>query len=316
MTTESITSARHKDCFDRCCPDCGSMYIITDFNRGEKVCQNCGLVIDDSIVDERAEPDYGDDRSKERAHYGMPVDSNFRLSGLSTEISGSNRDANGKLIPLANRQRFHVLRKLQRRTRVQNGIERNLLAAKGEIDRLNAALKLPQSVHDMTVTIYRSAIMKNLVKGRSIDGIVAGSVYAACRKQRVPRTVNEISAQTRIGKKELGRIIRMMTRSLRLKTDVPEPKDYVPRFCSELGLSNEAERKAKEILEQSEHLGLSSGRTPVGIAAAAIFLATEICGERRTKKSISEVANVTEVTIRQRYREITSGLGLEVALAA
>ena len=308
MTTESITSATHN--FDKCCPDCGCMSIMTDFNRGEKVCQNCGLVIDESIMDERAEPDYGDERSKERAHYGMPVDNNFRLSGLSTEISGSNRDANGNLIPLATRQKFRVLRKLQHRTRVQNGVERNLLAAKGEIDRLTAAMKLPQSVHDMTVTIYRSAIKKNLVKGRSIDGIVAGSVYAACRKHSVPRTVNEISAHSRIKKKELGRIVRMMTRALRLRLNVTNPKEYVARFCSELGLSNDTEFKAKDILEQTEHLGLSSGRSPTGLAAAAIYLATEICGERRTKRSISDVANVTEVTIRQRYKELVSGLGI------
>ncbi len=310
MTSESITNALHKDCFDDCCPDCGGRSFFTDLTRGERVCNRCGMVIDDSIVDERPDPNYGDERSQARIHHGMPVDRNFPGSSLSTDISAGNRDGNGNLIPLATRMRFSHLRKVHRRNCVQKGVERNLRSAMGEIDRLTSALSLPDKVRDMTVTIYGNAVRKNLVKGRSIYGVVAASVYAACRQLRIPRTMTEIADHTRIKKAELLRISRMMRRALRMKLDVTSPKEYLPRFCSELGLSNEAECKAREILEESEHLNLSSGRTPVGITAAAIFLATVICGERRTKKAVSDVTKVTEVTIRNRLKEISEGLGI------
>ena len=131
MTTESITNATHENCFGDCCPDCGCSIFFTDFNRGEKVCKQCGLVVDESITDGRAEPDYGDERSKERMHYGMPVNRHFPVISLSTEISGSNRDGNGNRLPAANRIKYRRLRALQQRARIQNGIERNLHSAMG-----------------------------------------------------------------------------------------------------------------------------------------------------------------------------------------
>jgi transcription initiation factor TFIIB len=269
------------------------------------------LVIDDSIVDDRAAPNYGDERSQARNHYGMPVNRFFPSSSLSTDISSGNRDGNGNIIPYSNRIKYGRLKKVHRRNCIQKGVERNLKSAMGEIDRLTSAMSLPMNVRDMTIAIYKNAVMKNLIKGRSIDGLAAASVYTACRQLSVPRTMTEIADHTRIKKAELLRISRMMRRALRMKLDVTSPKEYLPRFCSELGLSNEAECKAREILEESEHLNLSSGRTPVGITAAAIFLATVICGERRTKKAVSDVTKVTEVTIRNRLKEISEGLGID-----
>ncbi|MBO7410017.1 MAG: transcription initiation factor IIB [Candidatus Methanomethylophilaceae archaeon] len=313
MTSESITNALHRDCFDECCPDCGCKSFMTDPIRGERICNKCGMVIDDSIVDERPEPNYGDDRSQARAHYGMPVNRYFPGSSLSTDISTGNRDGNGNIISYEKRMRFSHLRKVHFRNCVKKGVERNLRAAMGEIDRLNAALGLPGNVHEKTVSIYRRAVTKNLVKGRSIDGLVAASVYAACRQCGVPRTLDEIADHTRIRRKELARISRMVNRALHLKLDAAKPRDFLPRFCSALGLSNETECKARELLEASEELGISSGRTPVGIVAAAIYLATVLSGERRTKKAVSDVAKVTEVTIRNRLKEISAGLGIDAS---
>jgi len=310
MTSESITNASHKDCFDDCCPDCGSKSFSTDPVRGERVCKICGLVIDDMIMDDRAEPNYGDEKSQARNHHGMPVNRFFPSSSLSTDISSGNRDGNGNLISYTNRIKFCRLKKVHRRNCIQKGVERNLKSAMSEIDRLISAMNLPVNVHDMTTEIYRKAAKKNLVKGRSIDGLAAASVYTACRQLNVPRTMTEIANHSRIHKNELMRISRMLNRALRLKIGLASPKEYLPRFCSELGLSIEAERKAREILEDSMRLNIDSGRCPAGITAAAIFLATVLCGERRTKKSVSNVAKVTEVTIRNRLKEISEGLGI------
>jgi transcription initiation factor TFIIB len=262
------------------------------------------------IMDDRAEPNYGDERSQARNHHGMPVNRFFPSSSLSTDISSGNRDGNGNIIPLHMRMRFNHLGKVHRRNCILKGVERNVNSAMGEIKRLNSALNLPEKVHTMTVTIYSNAVKKNLIKGRSIDGVVAASVYAACRQLGIPRTLTEIADHTRIRKNDLMRISRMLNRALRLKLGLTSPKEYLPRFCSELGLSSEAERKAREILEDSERLNIDSGRCPAGITAAAIFLATVLCGERRTKKSVSDVAKVTEVTIRNRLKEISEGLGI------
>jgi transcription initiation factor TFIIB len=173
---------------------------------------------------------------------------------------------------------------------------------------------LPRSVRETAAMIYRKAALKNLVRGRSIQGVTAASLYAACRQCHVPRTLDEISLIAQISRKEIGRNYRYVSRELALKLMPTTPKDYISRFCSELKLSNNVQAKTLEILGHAVNQELTSGRGPTGLAAASLYISSVLCGERRTQREVAEIAGVTEVTIRNRYKELAQKLDIHIVM--
>jgi len=234
--------------------------------------------------------------------------------GLSTVIGWKNRDSYGKAIPTRNRAQLYRLRKWQRRTRISNATERNIVIALSELDRMASSMGLPRTVRETAAMIYRKAALKKLVRGRSIEGVATAALYAACRQCHVPRTLDEISNIAHISRKEIGRNYRYVSRELRLKLLPTSPEDYISRFCSELNLSGEVRAKTVEILREAAHRELTSGRGPTGMAAASLYIASVLCGERRTQREVADVAGVTEVTIRNRYKELTKKLDMDITL--
>ena len=288
------------------CPECGSHHLVRDYERGELLCEDCGLVLDDQFIDQGPEWRAFDvEQGEKRARTGAPMTYTIHDKGLSTEISWKNKDSYGKSIPTRNRAQLYRLRKWQRRI---------LAFALSELDRMASAMGLPRNVRETAAMIYRKAVNKNLIRGRSIEGVVAASLYAACRQCGVPRTLDEVASSSRVGRKEIGRTYRFMTRELKLKLMPTKPQDYVQRFCSELKLSGEVQTKAAEILKDASDKELTSGRGPTGVAAAAIYISSILCNERRTQREVADVAGVTEVTIRNRYKELTEKLGIEIQL--
>ena len=297
------------------CPECGSTRLIWDYERGELICQDCGLVLDDSYIDQGPEWRAFDPEQRERrARTGAPLDYTAPDKGLSTMIGWKNKDSYGKSIPTRNRAQLYRLRKWQRRIRVGGASERSLASALSELDRISSDMSLPRNVREAAAMIYRRAIEKNLIRGRSIEGVTAAAVYAACRQTGVPHTLDEVAASSKVDRKEIGRTYRFLARELGLKLMPTSPQDYIERFCSELGLSEDTKTKALEILRQAEEKELTSGRGPTGVAAAAIYIASILCGERRTQREVADVAGVTEVTIRNRYKELAEQLDLDVVL--
>ncbi len=297
------------------CPECGSTHIIRDYERGELICEDCGFVIEDNCIDQGPEWRAFDmEQGEKRARTGAPMTATIHDKGLSTEIGWKNKDSYGKNIPTRNRSQLYRLRKWQRRIRVSNATERNLAFALTELDRMASALGLPRNVRETAAVIYRKAVEKNLIRGRSIQGVVAASLYGACRQVGVPRTLDEIAAVANVGRKEIGRTYRFMTRELKLKLMPTKPEDYIARFCSELELPGEVQAKALEILQEAAEKELTSGRGPTGVAAAAIYIASILTNNRRTQREVAEVAGVTEVTIRNRYKELTEKLGIVVPM--
>ena len=234
--------------------------------------------------------------------------------GLSTEIDWSNRDFSGKSIPTRNRAQLYRLRKWQRRIRIADATERNLAFALSNLDRLTSGLGLPRTVRETAAMIYRKAALKNLIRGRSIEGIAAASLYAACRQCHVPRTLDEMSKIAHIKRKEIGKNYRFISKELKLKLLPTVPQDYISRFCSELKLGNEVQNKTLEILKHVTEKSLNIGRGPTGSAAAALYIASVLCGQRRTQREVADVAGVTEVTVRNRYKEILEKLGITIAM--
>ncbi|MCK4332128.1 MAG: transcription initiation factor IIB [Thermoplasmatales archaeon] len=295
------------------CPECGSTHISRDYTRAELVCKDCGLVIDEDIIDHGPEWRAFDSEQREkRARTGAPMTYTIHDKGLSTRISWQNKDAYGKSIPTRNRAQLYRLRKWQARTRISNGTERNLAFALSNLDRLSSSLGLPRTVRETAAMIYRKAASKNLIRGRSVEGVSAAALYAACRQCHVPRTLDEISSIARMSRKDVGRNYRYVARKLGLKLIPTSPEDYISRFCSELKLGGSVKAKTIEILKESAEKELTSGRGPTGMAAAALYIATVLCGERRTQREIADKAGVTEVTIRNRYKELAEKLDIDI----
>ncbi|MCX6663207.1 MAG: transcription initiation factor IIB [Euryarchaeota archaeon] len=297
------------------CPECGSSHLSKDYSRAELVCGSCGLVLDEDIIDHGPEWRAFDSEQREkRARTGAPMTYTIHDKGLSTVIGWKNRDSYGKAIPTRNRAQLYRLRKWQRRTRISNATERNIAIALSELDRMASSLGLPRTVRETAAMIYRKAALKKLVRGRSIEGVTTAALYAACRQCHVPRTLDEISNIAHISRKEIGRTYRYVSRELRLKLLPTSPEDYISRFCSELKLSGDVRAKTVEILREAAHRELTSGRGPTGMAAASLYIASVLCGERRTQREVADVAGVTEVTIRNRYKELTKKLDMDIAL--
>mgnify|MGYP003113962331 CR=1 FL=1 len=293
------------------CPECDSRNLDRDETHGEIVCQDCGLVLEDNIIDQGAEwrvfsPEQGD----QRARTGAPMSQMMHDKGLSTDLDWQNKDYSGKAVSTKMRSQLYRMRKWQRRARVSNALERNLSVALAEIDRICSRLNLAKPTREEAATIYRKAMEKRLVRGRSIEGVSAASIYIACRLHNVPRTLDEIAQASRTGRKEIGRTARFVIRELKIRIQAPRPQEYVARFCSELGLPPHVEAKAMEFVDEICRLELDSGKGPVGIAASSIYIAGVLSKHHRTQREVSEAAGVTEVTIRNRYKEICRHLNL------
>jgi len=297
------------------CPECGSTYLSKDYSRAELVCKDCGLVIDEDIIDHGPEwRAFDSDQREKRARTGAPMTYTIHDKGLSTMIGWTNRDAYGKYIPTRNRAQLYRLRKWQRRIRISDATEKNLAFALSNLDRLSSGMGLPRTVRETAAMIYRKAALKNLIRGRSMEGVAAAALYAACRQCNVPRTLDEISSIARMSRKDVGRNYRYIARKLELKLMPTTPRDYISRFISELKLSSDVQAKTLDIIREATNKELTSGRGPTGIAAASIYIASVLCGERRTQREVADVAGVTEVTIRNRYKELSDKLDIDVAL--
>lgn len=292
------------------CSDCGSRLFETNESTGEEFCSVCGLVFNDFVVDEG--PDWRNyaDSAENNERAGMPSTNLLHDKGLTTDIGWKNTDFAGASLGSENSKLFRRLRRQHQRTRVSSSTERNLAVALGELQRLAGQMNLPKDVREESAYIYRKAVEKKLVRGRSIEGVVAASLYAACRMRKIPRTLDEVGQFSRTGRKEIGRTFRAIAKELRISVAPSSPMDYIPRFCSILQLPHEVQAESINLLEQAERKDLTAGRGPTGIAAASVYLASKIKGFEKTQREISEAAGVTEVTIRNRYKEMCNALNI------
>ncbi len=295
------------------CPDCGSTNLRWDYEKAELVCLDCGSIIEESMIDFGPEWRAFDSYQKtKRQRTGSPIKYTKPNKGLVTEIDRYNRDIRGsKLSPQAASQ-MGRLRKWHKRSSIASSIERNLTIAMGDLERISSYLGLPPNIREAAALLYRKAVEKGLIRGRLIESVVAAVVYMICRQYGIPRTLDEIAEVSGISKKEIGRTYRFLKKELYVDVPLTNPIYYVPRFASALGLSGKVQEKAKEILQDAVEKGLISGRGPTGVAAAAVYIASVMMGERRTQKEVAEVAGVTEVTIRNRYRELKRELNLDI----
>ena len=256
------------------CPECESESITSD-GGGELVCEDCGLVIEDENIDRGPEwRAFNHSERQSKSRVGAPTTQTMHDKGLTTQIDWKDKDAYGRSLSSEKRSQMHRLRKWQERIRTKDAGERNLQFALSEIDRMASALGVPRSVREVASVIYRRALNEDLIRGRSIEGVATACLYAACRQEGIPRSLEEVSDVSRVEQKEIGRTYRYVAQELELKMEPVDPKQYVPRFASELELSEEVQSKANEIIDTTAEQGLLSGKSPTGYAAAAIYAAS------------------------------------------
>ncbi len=299
----------------RRCPSCGSSDIIFDNEKGEEICNKCGLILEENIIDPGQEwRAFDSDQMNSRARTGGPIKFAKPNRGLVTEIDLYNKDIRGVRIPSKRQAQLYRMRKWHKRASITNSSERNYLIALPELNRVASYLGLPDNIRESAALLYRKCVQGNLIRGRPIETVVEAVIYASCRSAGIPRTLNEIASISGVSKKEIGRAYRIISNALDLKIPLTDPISYVPRYIAALKLSGEAQEKSVQLLKQAVKKGLISGRSPTGVSAAAVYIAGAMAGERRTQKEVADVAGVTEVTIRNRYRELKEQLNLDVNL--
>jgi len=282
----------------RSCPECDGR-LTSDGD--ETVCGDCGLVVAEDRIDRGPEwrSFADDDTRKERT--GAPLTRSRHDRGLTTEIG------HGGDLRLTGRKRRRVarMRREHGRARISSKSERNQVYAFTEIRRLVSALQLSGDIRDRACVLFESAQSEDLLRGRSLEGFASAAVYATCRTAAVSRTLDEILEVARASRGELKAAYDALNRDLGLPTGPIDPREYLPRFASRLDLPQAVETRAAELVERGHDENLVSGRDPSGFAAACLYTAARERGRSLTQKDAAEVADVTPVTLRSTYDDLT-----------
>ena len=295
------------------CPECGGENLVHDYDTGETVCGDCGLVLYEQMMDKGPEwRAFTQEEKASRSRVGVPTSYSVHDKGLSTAISQVDRDAFGRKLPLSTRLQMWRLRKWQIRSRVHSSIDRNLAQAMAELDRLSDKVYIPPPIKEKAAVTYRKALDKGLVRGRSIAAIAAAALYAACRGSGTPRTLREIAEASLVDKKDVARCYRLLLRELEVHMPIADPLTYVSKIAERTGISGKTQGLAIQILREARSKRAAAGKDPMGLAAAALYIACLKNNEKKTQKDIAEAAGVTEVTVRNRYKTLKKQLKLEL----
>jgi transcription initiation factor TFIIB len=294
------------------CPECTSKNLVHDYDSGETICGDCGLVLYEQMMDKGPEwRAFTQEEKASRSRVGMPTSYSIHDKGLSTAISQVDRDAFGRKLPQSTRLQMWRLRKWQIRSRVHSSVDRNLAQAMAELERLSSKVFISAPIREKAAVAYRKALDKGLVRGRSINAIAAASLYAACRKSGSPRTLSEIAEASLVGKKDVARCYRLLLQELDFHMPTSDPMMYISKIAEKTGISGKTQGAAIAILRIARQKRVSAGKDPMGLAAAALYIACLQNTEKETQKDISEAAGVTEVTVRNRYKDLMKKLHLE-----
>ncbi|MEA3200626.1 MAG: transcription initiation factor [Thermoplasmata archaeon] len=295
------------------CTECGTI-LVRDSQHAETVCPKCGLIASE------AEIDYGPDwrafdGDKSGIRVGAPRTETLHDYGLSTPFNRSSRDAHGRRIPAKRHYELARMRRLHTRSTFRTGADRNIAKAITYIQGVADRLSIPKPVAEQGIRIYRKATDADLIRGRSIDAMAAAALYGASRLAGYPRNPDEMAEASAVDRRTLLRCHRVLVNKLRLKPTSPHATDFLARLASDLQLPPTVEGAARKMLADADAKGITSGRSPTGLAASAIYVASHEEGHPRTQKKVSEVSGVTEVTIRNRARELVKLLDVHDGLS-
>ncbi len=286
--------------FSNGCPECGGK-IISISERGENVCEQCGLVISERILDisQGGKRAFTKQEKEKRDRTGSPISILLPDMGLSTVIDKHNINNPD-------------LKRAAKWNSRMTWDKRNMLIATTELKRISSNLNMPDHVKKAAIRLYKEAFKLKLLRGRSINGMVAACLYFACREEKVPRTLQEILEETSVSAKNVRRCYRTLIKELNLKAPTTDPIFLVPRYIAELGLDAETENLTVKILRSFIAKYSTSGKDPKGLCAGALYIVCKMKNKKTSQKEIANLVGVTEVTLRSRYKELVKKLNINV----
>ncbi|WP_435361589.1 transcription initiation factor IIB [Haloarchaeobius sp. DFWS5] len=303
MASRHIYATSFDECerlpIDLPCPECDG---DLERERRQTYCVDCGLVVREYEIDHG--PDWFDNNDgRTSSRIGSPLTPSRHDDGLSTEI-GSRKDAKGNVLSSRTRRRFSRLRREHSRARTPTKRSRNALRGLVDVRRIASEHELPRSVRDRAATLFREAQAENLLPGRSVNAMAAGSVYAACRCFDLPRTLDEFEPVARCDYSALRNAYMVLQSELGLHIAPPSPSTFVPRYAARFDVGEATQFRALELARQLEETGRAIGRAPTGVAAACIYVAAQEHDETVYQTDLADAAHVTPVTVRARRDEI------------
>jgi transcription initiation factor TFIIB len=294
------------------CPECGSEITVHDGASGEVTCDTCGLILHTERLDHRPEwRAFTPAEKRAKIRVGVPISIAKSDKGLATTFQ-PYKDAQGHVLPFKKRQQMWRLRRWHLRAQRHSSTQRNLNQAMTTLMRLAETLHAPHTVRDSAAFIYRKALRRDLVKGRSINSIAAAALYAACRLSSTPRSLQQVADISTRSRKEISRNYRLLLRELNLQMPVDSPNKYVAKIASNVGLDQQIQNHALTLLQRAQEQHVDIGKAPQGVAAAALYIASIMQGQKTTQKALATAAGVTEVTVRNRYHGLDRDLQLGV----
>ena len=295
------------------CSECKCKTLHRDPENGELVCSRCGTVMSGQQISMMPEWRAFNQIQREKLpRTGTPMTLTIHDQGLSTSIGWKDTDYAGRKLSPETRNKLYRLRKWNRRSKITDSFNRNLSQALGIMTKLSNKMNLPRNVLETGSMIYRKALKKNLIRGHTIKGVLVASLYTACRQCGVVRSLTDVAEAADISRKTAARNYRFLRRKLDLTVPRVQRTGYIHRLVSQLRLYGHTEMLALKILEEVSKKNLTNGRSPAGIAASCIYISSRITNERLTQHQVAQVAQVTEVTIRNRYKELLEKLDIEV----
>lgn len=286
------------------CRACGCTKAVSDYERGEVYCSKCGLVLEDTLFDFGPEwRAFDREQLDKRARTGGLLRYAKLGKGLTTEIDKYDRDIKGKAIPAERKAKFYRLRKWQTRSKMATSLQRNLSKALPELDRMCSYLKIPSNIKEECALLYRKCAEKGIVKGRSIESMVAAIIYLVTRKNKIPKTLEELETASGVKKKLISGSFRKIIHEMGIKMPVTTAADYVPSLAVSLEASGETMAKAIELVEKAKEASVTTGKVPISVAIAALYLASDLTKDEKMKRDV-KFPGISKNTIQTRYEEL------------
>ncbi|MFL6329771.1 MAG: transcription initiation factor IIB family protein [Nitrososphaeraceae archaeon] len=295
------------------CPVCKSdLMLVTDPESCEDICKKCGTIVSYNVQDINR-PEWRNtfhtvEINNRHSRTGTPTSLARYDMGLSTVIGRTDRDASGKKIDVIMHTTMQRLRKWDSRAHIRTSSDISLIQAFNDLDILKDKLALPDVVVEKSAYIYRKAKSNGLTRGRTISGLVAASTYIACREMSTPRTLKDIAAAANINPKHLAKTYRLLLIELDIKVPLADQTKCIAKVANKANLSEKTKRQAIKIMDEITEKQISAGKNPMGFAATILYLSCLKTGENKTKVDIARAAGVTEVTLRNRSKELKSKL--------
>src|SRR5918995_5272296 len=300
-----MTEKGDKNSVSRCSICNQENMAITDPSSGEIICSGCGLVISDKIED-TIHPErrmFTFEETDKNARTGAPSSLARHDMGLSTVIGRENKDASGLKIDTAMRSQIERLRTWDLRTRMRSG-DRNFMKAFGQLERLKEKLGLSDTIVEKAAYTYRKVQKSGLIRGRTIDSMLAAAVYSACRELETPRTIKDIAVKSNVKRKDVARSYRLLVVELGVRIPVVNPMKCVARVANKLSISEKTKHHALSMMEEVINKKITAGKEPMGLAATVLYVSSIKTDEKIPQKDIAAASGVTEVTIRNRFKDL------------